>query len=117
MSFASSSQYYRLEGTNLMAQCHDEHGALHNSTLDLNTVLGNHEGQFDRNGENFSGSAALYGLNRTTLVARLRHSNGSFQDASIDLNSVVRNNNGRLEKAWVLSIFIGWLIPVLSSLL
>ncbi|KAJ6528656.1 hypothetical protein DFH09DRAFT_1327664 [Mycena vulgaris] len=58
-----------------------------------------HEGQFDRNGRDFSGSAALYGLNGTTLVARLRRSDGSHHDASIDLNSVVCNRDGRLEKA------------------
>ncbi|KAJ6528642.1 Cyanovirin-N [Mycena vulgaris] len=99
MSFSHSSRFYRLEGTHLHAQCHDAHGNTHDSTLDLNHVLGNHEGQFDRNGRDFSGSAALFGLNGTTLVARLRHSDGSHQDASIDLNSVVCNRDGRLEKA------------------
>ncbi|KAJ7129866.1 Cyanovirin-N [Mycena crocata] len=99
MSFAASSEYYRLEGTTLLANCKDQHGNLHHSSIDLNHVLGNHEGQFDRHGSNFSGSASLWGLNHTTLVARLRHSNGDYQDARIDLNQVVRNDNGRLEKA------------------
>ncbi|KAJ7779520.1 Cyanovirin-N [Mycena maculata] len=100
MSFAESSQNFRLVGTILHAQCRDEHGNFHNSTLDVNHILGNHEGQFDRNGSHFHETSSICGLNHTLLVASLRRSDGSYKDALINLNDVVRNNNGRLEKAW-----------------
>ncbi|KAJ7352030.1 Cyanovirin-N [Mycena albidolilacea] len=99
MSFSSSSQFYRLEGTTLYAQCHDQHGNLHNSTLDLNHILGNREGEFDRHGSGFHESSGICGLNHTILVATLRRSDGSYHGTTIDLNTIVRNDNGRLVKA------------------
>ncbi|KAJ7092991.1 Cyanovirin-N [Mycena belliarum] len=99
MSFAATSHFYRLEGTYLRAQCKDQHGHVHESTLNLDEVLGNSEGRFDPRGSGFAGSASMYGLNGHTLVARLRSSDGNHHDAHIDLNSCVRNDNGRLERA------------------
>ncbi|KAJ7776980.1 Cyanovirin-N [Mycena maculata] len=100
MSFAESSQNFRLVDTTLHAQCRDEHGNFHNSTLDLNHILGNNEGQFDRSGSHFHETSSICGLNHTLLVARLRCSDGSYRDAIINLDEVVMNNNGRLQKAW-----------------
>ncbi|KAJ7470184.1 Cyanovirin-N [Mycena galericulata] len=99
MSFSTSSQNFRLVGTVLHAQCHDQHGNFHNATLDLNHILGNYEGQFDPNGSHFHETSGICGLNHTTLVATLRRSDGRYQDATFDLNSVVRNENGRLVRA------------------
>jgi hypothetical protein len=99
MPFSASSQNIRLVGTMLHAQCHDQYGNLHNATIDLNYILGNHEGQFDPNGSYFHESSGICGLNHTTLVATLRRSDGRYQDATFDLNSLVRNDNGRLVRA------------------
>ncbi|KAF7335664.1 Cyanovirin-N-like protein [Mycena venus] len=99
MSFAASSQNFRLVDTVLHAQCHDQHGNLHNSTLDLNHILGNREGEFDPYGSHFHETSGICGLNHTTLVATLRRSDGSYRDATLDLNQVVRNDNGRLVRA------------------
>ncbi|KAJ7036897.1 hypothetical protein C8F04DRAFT_953360 [Mycena alexandri] len=99
MSFAESSQFFRLVGTVLHAQCRDEHNNLHNSTLDLDHIFGNNNGHFERHGSRFHESSSICGLNNTTLVARLRTEDGDYRDATIDLNSIIRNDNGRLEKA------------------
>ncbi|KAJ7450688.1 Cyanovirin-N [Mycena galericulata] len=99
MSFSSSSQNVRLDGTYLIADCRDEDGNWQESSIDLNAILGNFEGQFDFTGANFADSADFYQLSDTTLVARLANLDGDYADASIDLDSVVTNNNGRLEKA------------------
>lgn len=99
MSFSSSSQNIRLDGTYLIADCQDEDENWQESSIDLNAILGNSEGLFDSKGANFADSAEMYELADTTLVARLSNSDGDYQEASIDLDSVVKNNNGRLEKA------------------
>ncbi|KAJ7662775.1 Cyanovirin-N [Mycena polygramma] len=96
MSFAETSQNYRLVNTVLHAQCRDEHGNFHNSSLDLDHILGNSEGRFDPNGSRFFESAGICGLNATTLVATLRRSDGTFHGTTFDLNEIVRNDNGRL---------------------
>ncbi|KAJ7168876.1 Cyanovirin-N [Mycena filopes] len=98
MSFAESSQFFRLIGTELHAQCRDSHGNFHNSTIDLNHILGNRNGHFDKHSSQFHESSTICGLNHTTLVARLRKDDGGHQDATIDLNEVVRNDNGRLAR-------------------
>ncbi|KAJ6496061.1 Cyanovirin-N [Mycena sanguinolenta] len=99
MSFSSTSQHYRLVGTILHAQCQDRHGNLHNSELELNHLLGNNDGQFDRNGTHFHESSGICGLNGTLLVATLRRQDGGYRDALIDLNEFVWNDNGRLARA------------------
>ncbi|KAJ6550289.1 Cyanovirin-N [Mycena capillaripes] len=99
MSFAESSQNFRLVGTTLHAQCTDRHGNHHNSTIDLDHILGNNEGEFDPNGSRFHETSGICGLNHTTLVATLRRSDGSYHGTTFDLNSLVGNDNGRLVRA------------------
>ncbi|KAJ7909109.1 Cyanovirin-N [Mycena leptocephala] len=99
MSFSSSSQFFRLVGTVLHAQCQDQHGNFHNSTIDLDHILGNRDGHFDPNGSRFHETSSICGLNHTTVVARLRREDGNYQDALFDLNQLVSNDNGRLVKA------------------
>ncbi|KAJ7279070.1 Cyanovirin-N [Mycena rebaudengoi] len=98
MSFSDSSQNFRLVGTTLHAQCHDKHGHLHNSTLDLNDILGNNDGNFDTRGSHFHESSGICGLNHTTLVATLRRSDGTYHGTTFDLNSFVRNDDGKLKR-------------------
>ncbi|KAJ7706632.1 Cyanovirin-N [Mycena metata] len=99
MSFAENSEFVRLEGTVLHAQCRDKHNNLHESSIDLDHILGNKDGHFDHHSSRFHESASICGLNHTTLVASLRKDGGGYRDAAIDLNTIIKNHNGKLEHA------------------
>ncbi|KAJ7243538.1 Cyanovirin-N [Mycena rebaudengoi] len=98
MSFSATSFYIRLEGTILKAKCQDGKGNDIDSSLNLDTVLGNVNGTFSTDVQSFSATGANYGLNGHTLYARLIKMNNEWHDASIDLDKVIKNNGGKLEK-------------------
>jgi hypothetical protein len=86
----------RLEGTVLIADCQTSAGDWQQSLLDLDHYLGNKDGIFDWQGENFNSSAKDLRLEDTSLSARLQTLQTTWLDASVDLNYHLVNEDGHL---------------------
>ncbi|GKZ68075.1 hypothetical protein AnigIFM60653_006903 [Aspergillus niger] len=104
MSFFRTAEDIRVEdGHILIARVANEEGEMVESTLDLNSCIGNEEGRFLWGGNDFAGSAedisfAIEGEdNVPVLRARLQNSEGEAFDADVNLGEHVTNNNGTLE--------------------
>jgi len=103
MAFSKSSRSIRLEQNadyrtcTLVAECQVEDEVYRESRLELNKWIGNDDGTFDTQGENFIGSAHALELNgsrlRGLLDDRIRHAAW----AEIDLHEYVRNEGGVLK--------------------
>ena len=65
-------------------------------TIDLNTKLGNHDGQFHLDGANFSMSTRNCTISGTTMCGELRKINGAWQDDKVDLSQWIEWCNGSL---------------------
>ena len=97
MAFSQTSRNIRLSGAStLQAQCEKNDGSWVDSSLDLDTGIGNNQGRFDTTKTMFSDSAVNVTLSGTTLSARLEQSGGALVPASIDLDPIIANMNGVL---------------------
>ncbi|KAJ8496534.1 hypothetical protein ONZ45_g12414 [Pleurotus djamor] len=98
MSFADSSSNIRLGDHTLYASVQNGDGDWGDCELNLNTILGNHDGEFAPGGENFfdSGQGIWLWLDGTTLRGQLMNVEGEWKDAEIDLNRFIGNDNGSL---------------------
>lgn len=124
MSFYLSSQNARLEGSTLIATLTNGEGAAVESSIDLNTIIGNQDGwstvpfslihflpnssslmytigRFFWGGADFAASAenlrfALEGDNSVPVLrAQLRNAAGELVDADLNLGERLGNNNGQ----------------------
>lgn len=86
-----------IAGPLLIAECVAPDGGHRDSCLDLNAYLGNQDGIFDEQGENFCDSAESVHLSHRTLHARLKRVDGSLSSTSIDLSSVLCVRDGALQ--------------------
>jgi len=66
------------------------------STLDLNTVLGNIDGMFQWDSQNYAFTASSVSLDGNVLKAELKKIDRSFVPASIDLAERIKNVGGKL---------------------
>ncbi|OQD88198.1 hypothetical protein PENANT_c004G04124 [Penicillium antarcticum] len=103
MSFHESATDIELEdGHILKATLRNEDGDEQESTLDLNGIIGNDNGQFYWEGENFHESASDVSFDREgddelpILRAVLGNMDGEGQDADINLAERITNINGEL---------------------
>ncbi|KAJ5104391.1 hypothetical protein NUU61_001738 [Penicillium alfredii] len=117
MSFHASATSIELEDDYVLkAVLRDEDGDEQESTLDLNDILGNNDGNYDFNcyfttapneilllgGENFKDSAQDISLNREgddevpILRAVLNNVDGEGVEADINLAERITNENGNL---------------------
>ncbi|OGE57209.1 hypothetical protein PENARI_c002G06123 [Penicillium arizonense] len=103
MSFHESATHIELEdGHILKAVLRNEDGDEQESTLDLNTIIGNNDGHFYWEGENFHESASDISFEREgdeetpVLRAVLGNVEGEGQDADINLAERITNINGEL---------------------
>ncbi|KAF9873423.1 CVNH domain-containing protein [Colletotrichum karsti] len=101
MSFHLSAENIRVDdGHILHAQLRNENGDLNDTSIDLNTVLGNDNGRFDWSGGGFSDSAENIrfeiegGENVPILRARLFNLEGEAIDADCNLSERIGNDNG-----------------------
>ncbi|KAG5636118.1 hypothetical protein H0H81_009050 [Sphagnurus paluster] len=101
-NFTDTSRDVRIEvnettrHTVLLATCRTLLGAWHESTLDLDTKIGNDGGSLAYGGSGFTTSSReIYMLDPALLNATCQRG-GSWVPASIDLNDYVGNNNGGL---------------------
>ncbi|KAL2151881.1 hypothetical protein VTH82DRAFT_5065 [Thermothelomyces myriococcoides] len=99
MTFSDSANHILLEGSVLRAEVMTEEGAWVWAEIDLDTIIGNNDGEFDPAGENFSQTAEDIALDGTVLTARLQRADGEWNDpVSIDLNDVLENIDGTLQR-------------------
>ncbi|KAF9174867.1 hypothetical protein BGX21_010660 [Mortierella sp. AD011] len=99
MSFSTTSTNVRLEdGHILVATCTDADGNSHESKLDLDDFIGNDNGWFAWDRENFSHSAKDVRLrDGYFLIAELPKRDGGYRETQgIDLNQRISNDNGKL---------------------
>lgn len=95
--FGKSSSGIYLSGTTLHASCLDSNGGSHNSSLNLNPLIGNHEGTLVWGSSNFAASCNNISLSGTTLHADCMDSNGKCHHSTLDLNNYVSNIEGTLK--------------------
>ncbi|KOS19092.1 Cyanovirin-N -like protein [Escovopsis weberi] len=101
MSFAESSQNWRLEGSVLCAQVRRADGSWDDGRLDLNEYVGNNDGEIEIGGRDIYNSAdmASWRLDGTTVITLLYKRDGSFgPEQFLPLDKYVSNENGVL--AW-----------------
>jgi hypothetical protein len=99
MSFGNTTKNIRLGGSTLYADCLDNDGNWVSSQLDLDTCLGNIDGNFQWDKQAFSASAEDVKLKFTVvnLTASLEKADGdSFSSSTVNLNDRISNNNGKL---------------------
>ncbi|KDQ19463.1 hypothetical protein BOTBODRAFT_153368 [Botryobasidium botryosum FD-172 SS1] len=99
MSFVESSRdvHLDLDSVVLRAACQNEDGEWNESAFYLNQVLGNIDGEFEWDEENFSFSAENIRLEGDTLFASLQRADGEWNhEARIRLGDRIRNINGEL---------------------
>ncbi|KAL7271238.1 hypothetical protein RUND412_006006 [Rhizina undulata] len=106
MSFHLTSSNIRVENeggrTHLRADAEAEDGSKRQADVDLDRVLGNNDGHFQWNGENFTESAkdvkfSIEGGGAVPVLrAQLRTANGEWREADVNLAERIDNVNGDL---------------------
>ncbi|KHN94518.1 Cyanovirin-N [Metarhizium album ARSEF 1941] len=98
MSFVESSREMWLEdGHILHALCQDDDGNWNGASIDLDRFIGNSDGWFVWDGENFSHSASDISLDGTLLSAEMGMVDGGNRERQgLDLNERIGNSNGEL---------------------
>ncbi|KAF9324397.1 hypothetical protein BG006_000555 [Podila minutissima] len=103
MTFMHSSKDIRLKNNRyLTATCQRKDGRWVESSLDLDTIIGNDDGYFSWEGENFSMSAAdpvtiKVASDSVLLRTDLRKANGDWrQGETLELSERIENLDGQL---------------------
>ena len=97
MAFAITTTNIRLDGSILHGMCKDGKGGPVSSSLDLNSGIGNINGEFNFFRTDFTSTARDIYLKDDTLYATLRTDSGSWKQATINLNFCVKNESGVLK--------------------
>lgn len=99
MSFSATTEsHYLIDGHILQCRCKDDDGNWVESRLDLNQHIGNSDGWFKWDMQNFSNSAQNLNLEGGHyLTADLPMAGGGYRERQgIELNDRIANDNGRL---------------------
>ncbi|KDQ19472.1 hypothetical protein BOTBODRAFT_51867 [Botryobasidium botryosum FD-172 SS1] len=98
MSFPESLNNIHVDSAQILrANCQRDDGQWDSSDFLLNTVLGNIDGQFFWDGQNFGESAQnIHLVEGGVLVADLRSEDGGTKEAQVYLGERIRNINGVL---------------------
>ena len=94
--FSRSSSNIYLSGNTLCAVCKDSQGNDHNSSINLNNLIGNIEGKLTWGESNFAASSSNISLSGSTLSAQCKDSNGNVHNSSINLDNYISNIEGTL---------------------
>ncbi|KAL4784582.1 Cyanovirin-N [Aspergillus varians] len=104
MSFHESAQNIRIEdGHRLFADLRNEDGDFVEAEFDLNQILGNNDGHFEWDANDFSSSAEDIELhiegddNVPVLRAVLGNSEGETVEANVNLAERLGNDNGSFQ--------------------
>lgn len=96
MAFSKNIRNARLVDTCLIAECCPSTGDWQQSVLNLNRCIGNNEGSFRWNGQDFTLSARNVRLEGSMLYAQLATSDTIWLNASLDLDDCITNQEGHL---------------------
>ena len=97
MSFFYSTAKVRVDDRGrLHGRCKNADANHVDSSIDLNTLFGNNNGEFEYGGKDFLNSAYGIRLEGSVLHAELQDGDGREVHAAFDLNDVIENNNGKL---------------------
>jgi hypothetical protein len=97
MSFSETSYDVELLYSHVLrAKCKGLDGQYHTSELDLNTCIGNSNGELRWGGSNFSEHARDVWYEGVLLGGRLRDNDGHLRETKIYLNEHIANLDGRL---------------------
>ncbi|EFJ09177.1 hypothetical protein SELMODRAFT_428273 [Selaginella moellendorffii] len=94
--FSRSCSGITYGGSTLIANCVNQAGATVRSQIDLNTCVGNNNGQLDCSSGYFQSCAGIQ-YSGTTVSATCPSVSNQPIFSSRDLNSCVRNSNGNLQ--------------------
>ncbi|KAK5019298.1 Cyanovirin-N [Cryomyces antarcticus] len=98
-NYSQSAEAFELaDGHILRCNCRNMDGDYVSSELDLDTIIGNNDGQFAWGGQGWSQGAGNPNLEEGwRLTADLPGADGGQRDrATIDLNEKIGNDNGKL---------------------
>jgi hypothetical protein len=96
--FSKSSKQVALRDERfLVAKCFSPDGELIDASIDLNTCLGNLDGEFKVGDRDFILSARDIRLDGKNLTAALRRENGSYVHDSVNLDAFITNDCGKLD--------------------
>jgi hypothetical protein len=99
MAFSLTSQEIRLNDSHeLFALCQRCDQSWRESTIDLDQILGNIDGQFTPGFEMFSRTSQNCSLDGSILSAELQRSSGQWSSTRIDLDMIISNIDGDLSK-------------------
>ncbi|KAL5606511.1 uncharacterized protein BROUX77_003704 [Berkeleyomyces rouxiae] len=103
MSFHLSAEDIHMDGSVLKARLQNSEGDWVDTEIDLNQHLGNVDGHFEWDGENFSGTAENIhfsiegGGEVPVLRATLFNCEGQPTDADVNLSERITNDNGHFK--------------------
>lgn len=99
MPFTQSCKNIRLDNAILHAECrtYDKNPIYKKSEIDLDTVLGNHNGKFQWGLTGFSKHAKAISLDQSILTADLLRSSGDYAKVTVDLSTHIINDDGVLK--------------------
>lgn len=101
MSFHHSAEDIKIEDNHiLVAKLADSEGEMQDASIDLDEYIGNNDGSFEWDGQNFSGTAEDVEFHIEgdgdvpVLRAKLNNADGEPVDADINLGERIVNDNG-----------------------
>ncbi|KAG8753454.1 hypothetical protein FRC14_006023 [Serendipita sp. 396] len=103
MSFQFTSTNIALNGTILSANCQRKDGQSQNSTIDLNPLIGNINGQFQYGKSDFAqtstdyGNLQIHGDGTIWLLGTLQKEGGGSDQSTINLSDHIANTDGTLQ--------------------
>ncbi|PLB45250.1 Cyanovirin-N [Aspergillus steynii IBT 23096] len=104
MSFHHSAEDIQIEDNHiLVAKLANEDGEMQDASIDLDEFIGNNDGSFEWDGQNFSETAedvefSIEGDGEVPVLrAKLNNAEGEQVEADINLGERVVNNNGAFE--------------------
>ena len=94
--FSGSCKDLKLtDGHVLSATCKDRGANFRNTSLDLNSGIGNKDGHLITTG-GYAGTCKNIGLNGNSLRADCKTYKGDWRSTNLDLNRVISNQDGNL---------------------
>lgn len=99
MSFKSSSKDFSLDGSVLKAKCSNSQNEYVDASLDLNSYIGNNDGDFTTENSGFYSVALNVSLDPTNVVlsASLKTKDNLYIDRTFELDLYVGNDHGTLK--------------------
>jgi hypothetical protein len=99
MAFSQSSTNFYLEGTTLYATCAAIDGSPCSTYIDLQHLIGNHDGVLSWHSGGFQHTSNNVRLEGAWLCATCQTVSGDWVQSSINLDDHITNDDGQLKHA------------------